>query len=183
MQAKRSYLGVPAAALLALVLTACGGATPQDQQAASAAGQPSQQQAAPHQGHHSGTGLELWAVQTGPLGVIVADGAGRVLHRTDADSAQPSTATCTGDCTAIWPPVLVADGEKPALYGVNAALVGTVTRPDGGVQLTLAGWPLYTYSSDDGSLTTTAGDGMGDGGVGAWHAITPDGSPAIRALH
>ncbi|MFR9803975.1 hypothetical protein ACL02T_16985 [Pseudonocardia sp. RS010] len=125
--------------------------------------------------HHGDGGVELWAVQSAPLGTIVTDAAGHVLHRYDGDSAAPSTTTCTEDCAAEWPPVLLPDGEQPELLGVDASKVGTVTRTDGTKQVTLAGWPLYRYAGDDGSLTTTAGQGTG----GAWFAVTPDGSKAV----
>jgi predicted lipoprotein with Yx(FWY)xxD motif len=125
--------------------------------------------------HHGDGGVELWAVQSGPLGTVVTDAAGHVMHRYDGDTAAPSTTTCTEDCAAEWPPVLLADGERPALMGVDESKVGTVTREDGTKQVTLAGWPLYRYAGDDGSLSTAAGQGTG----GVWFAVAPDGSKAV----
>jgi predicted lipoprotein with Yx(FWY)xxD motif len=122
--------------------------------------------------HHGDGGVELWAVQSGPLGTVVTDAAGHVMHRYDGDSAAPPKTTCTEDCAAEWPPVLLADGDQPELMGVDSSKVGTVTREDGTKQITLAGWPLYRYAGDDGSLTSTAGQGTG----GTWFAVAPDGS-------
>ncbi|GAA1838932.1 hypothetical protein GCM10009836_17450 [Pseudonocardia ailaonensis] len=133
--------------------------------------------AMPGMSHGSG-GVELWAVQSGPLGTVVTDGSGHVLHRFDKDSAAPPTSTCTGACATTWQPFLLPDGQQPELMGVDAAKVGTVKRADGGTQLTLAGWPLYTWSRDDGLLSTAEGQGTDS----TWYAIAPDGTKAVKAI-
>jgi predicted lipoprotein with Yx(FWY)xxD motif len=120
------------------------------------------------------TKVELWAVQSGPLGVLVTDGDGLPIYRHDRDSTKPPTSTCTGDCTKQWPPVLLAEGKQPELDGVDPALVGSIQRPDGQRQLTLAGWPLYRHTGDDGGLATTYGNGVDN----AWYAISPTGDRA-----
>ncbi|MER5355419.1 hypothetical protein ABT093_34475 [Kitasatospora sp. NPDC002551] len=106
------------------------------------------------------------------LGTIVTDGAGYTLYRFDHDSADPPTATCDGGCAALWPPV-PADGTTVSVSGVDATLVGTVTRADGSKQLTLAGWPLYRYAPDH-----KPGDTKGQGVQGIWFAVTPSGDRA-----
>jgi predicted lipoprotein with Yx(FWY)xxD motif len=58
----------------------------------------------------------------------------------------PATSRCTGSCTAYWPPVA---GNPRAGPGVTGRL-GTITRPDGGLQATYDGHPLYTYVGDSG---------------------------------
>jgi predicted lipoprotein with Yx(FWY)xxD motif len=120
------------------------------------------------------TKVELWAVQSGPLGVLVTDGDGLPIYRYDRDGTKPPTSACTGDCAKQWPPVLLAAGKQPELDGVDPALVGSIQRPDGQRQLTLAGWPLYRHTGDDGGLTTT----YGNGADGAWFAISPTGGRA-----
>ena len=89
--------------------------------------------------------LELWAVQTGPLGVVVTDGTGQLIYRSDRDGNAPSASNCTGDCTATWEPVKADLNKPPVLLGVDEDVVGVLTRPDGTDQLTLAGWPLYRH--------------------------------------
>ena len=172
MRSKSLVLTALAAGTLAL--TACGSGT-QEQPVAAAA---PQTQAMDHSSmggmHHGSGGLELWAVQTGPLGTIVTNAEGHVLHRFDGDTASPSTSTCTDTCAAQWPPVLLEDGEQPELLGVDPTKVGVLQRADGTKQVTLAGWPLYMYAQDDGSLTTTAGQGTD----GKWFAVAPDGTKA-----
>jgi predicted lipoprotein with Yx(FWY)xxD motif len=119
--------------------------------------------------------VELWAVQSGALGVLVADGDGRPIYRFDRDNHQPSSTTCTGSCAAAWPPVLIGN-QPPDLEGVNASLVGSIVRPDGQRQLTLAGWPLYRHAGDDGGLTSTYGNGDDN----AWFVIAPTGDKAVK---
>jgi len=118
--------------------------------------------------------VELWAVQSGPLGVVVTDGGGLPIYRYDRDGTKPPTSTCTGDCTKQWPPVVLAGDKQPELDGIDPALVGTIQRPDGQRQLTLAGWPLYRHTGDDGGLATTYGNGLDK----AWYAISPSGDRA-----
>ncbi|WP_380284382.1 hypothetical protein [Kitasatospora purpeofusca] len=106
------------------------------------------------------------------LGTIVTDSAGFTLYRFDHDSATPPTATCDGSCATLWPPV-PATGTTVSVSGIDAKLVGTVTRADGSKQLTLAGWPLYRYAPDQ-----KPGDTMGQGVQGIWFAATPTGDRA-----
>jgi predicted lipoprotein with Yx(FWY)xxD motif len=118
--------------------------------------------------------VELWAVQSGALGVLVADGDGRPIYLFDRDSRQPPSTACTGSCIDTWPPVLIGN-QPPDLEGVNAALVGSFVRPDGRRQLTLAGWPLYRHAGDDGNLSSTYGNGDDN----AWFVIAPSGTRAL----
>jgi predicted lipoprotein with Yx(FWY)xxD motif len=111
----------------------------------------------------------LFAIDSRTLGAIVVDGRGYVLYRYDRDSLDPSRSTCLGACAQRWPPVPAATDLR--VVGIDRALVGTLTRPDGTAQLTLAGWPLYEYSGD-----RMPGDVNGQGVDGGWSVITPDGA-------
>ncbi|MFL9680712.1 MULTISPECIES: SCO0930 family lipoprotein [Streptomyces] len=113
--------------------------------------------------------LSVWKSEE--LGPVVTDGAGFTLYRFDQDTANPPTSTCAGDCAAAWPPVLVDDAT--AGRGLDAALIGSVKRADGSLQLTLAGWPLYRYAQDT-APRQTRGHGVG----GTWFAAAPDGTKA-----
>ncbi|MHA6781580.1 hypothetical protein ACVGOW_11375 [Pseudonocardia saturnea] len=145
-----------------LVLTACGAPAP-------AAPAP-----AAHSGHAVAVGL--YAVQSGPLGVVATDSEGHLLYRSDADTADPPTSTCTGDCAATWIPLVVADDAEPELLGVDEELVGRLERAEGD-QLTLAGWPLYRHRDDTGGLLDAGRHGAED----TWFAITPSGGKAVPA--
>jgi predicted lipoprotein with Yx(FWY)xxD motif len=107
------------------------------------------------------------------LGQIVTTGSGLTVYRYDLDTANSGTSACTGGCASSWPPVLVTGSGTPQVTGVSQSLVGEITRSDGTKQLTLAGWPLYTYAGDSGP-GATAGQGIG----GIWWAVTPTGAKA-----
>ncbi|WP_433557542.1 hypothetical protein ACQPWY_01010 [Pseudonocardia xinjiangensis] len=128
-----------------------------------------------HEGHGSSSAVPaLYAVQSGPLGVVATDGGGHLMYRSDKDSAAPSASTCTGPCTETWLPVLVAPGQEPELLGVDKAAVGRLARPEGTSQLTLAGWPLYRHRDDVGGLQSAGHHGED----GTWFAVTPTGDKA-----
>src|SRR5438105_1758062 len=73
---------------------------------------------------------------------------------------------CTGSCASTWPPLL-AGGSAPASPAGVKGTFGTVKRPDGGVQVTFDGMPLYTYSGD-----AAPGQANGQGISGVWFAVT-----------
>ena len=54
---------------------------------------------------------------------------------------------CTGACLKTWRPVLLR-GSDVEVVGIDRRLVGTVRRAGGQQQLTLAGWPVYTFATD-----------------------------------
>jgi predicted lipoprotein with Yx(FWY)xxD motif len=126
-----------------------------------------------HGGHGSADGPApaLYAVQTGPLGVVLTDGAGHLMYRSDSDRTDPPASTCADACAQTWIPVTAPAGEELELAGVDKKLVGRLQRADGSSQLTLAGWPLYRNHDDDGSLTT----GGQNGADGKWFVVTPKG--------
>lgn len=104
------------------------------------------------------------------LGEFVVDADGRTLYVFLNDS--PGTSACSAECAANWPPATV-DGTSPSAgEGVTAEL-GTLERDDGGLQLTLEGWPLYRYAGD-----AAAGDTTGEGVGGVWFVARPDGTVA-----
>ena len=116
---------------------------------------------------------KLAAARTGTLGAVVTDADGHTLYRFDHDDTAPPASRCAGDCALHWPPALVFDRREVTLSGVNRKLVGTVTRADGSIQLTLAGSPLYRFAED-----AAAGHIHGHGASGTWFAITPAGARA-----
>lgn len=119
--------------------------------------------------------VQLSAKQS-PLGTIVVDSQGRTLYRFDKDSPTPSTTNCTGGCQTTWPPVVIQPHGKVYTNGVPTSKVGTVRRPDGSLQLTVAGWPVYRFSGDH-----AAGDTNGQGVNGTWFAVAPNGTKASPA--
>ncbi|MBB4697551.1 putative lipoprotein with Yx(FWY)xxD motif [Actinoplanes abujensis] len=110
------------------------------------------------------------------MGKVVVNDEGFVLYRFDNDGNNPAKSNCAGDCAETWPPALTNDG-KPKLKGVDSKLVGTVTRADGSKQLTLKGWPLYTYIGDK-----KPGNWKGQNVNGTWFVIQPDGAKNLTCL-
>jgi predicted lipoprotein with Yx(FWY)xxD motif len=74
--------------------------------------------------------------------------------------------TCTGECLSVWHPLVVPAGVKPT----GPVKLGIVKRPDGRLQVTYRGRPLYRFGGD-----AKAGDVNGEGvkDVGTWHAASP----------
>ncbi len=108
------------------------------------------------------------------LGTVLADAGGHTLYRYARDSTKPPKVACVDACAEAWPPLLSA---SPALAaGVDARLVGLVTRPDGRKQVTVSGRPVYTYAKDTGS-----GIALGQNVSADWAAITPAGEKAAAA--
>jgi predicted lipoprotein with Yx(FWY)xxD motif len=103
------------------------------------------------------------------LGEIVVDGQGMTVYMFDKDTQGSGESTCSGGCLEAWPPV-VAESEDPTVEGVSGD-VGTITRDDGTLQVTLDGWPLYLWQNDK-----APGDTTGQGVQGVWWVLTPDGT-------
>jgi predicted lipoprotein with Yx(FWY)xxD motif len=105
------------------------------------------------------------------LGRVLTDQSGRTLYLFTQDSKTPSLSTCLGECARKWPPLL-ATGDV-VVTGVEQNMVGTLARPDGRTQVTVGGWPVYTYAQD-----TAPGQANGHGALTTWYAITPEGTKA-----
>jgi predicted lipoprotein with Yx(FWY)xxD motif len=119
---------------------------------------------------------ELTAKTVKRMGETVQDEGGWVLYRFDDDKAKPAKSNCNGTCAKIWPPALTTDGQ-PELDGVDADVVGTVTRADGSKQLTIKGWPVYRYIGDK-KPGTWKGQNVG----GVWFVVSKDGKKNLTCL-
>ncbi|WP_026535871.1 COG4315 family predicted lipoprotein [Arthrobacter sp. H14] len=160
---------VGAAALLAL--TACGGT-------ADDAGAPAESEAAQTESADTGGGGDTEdspaaaaaALMTAdsPVGEIVVDSESMAVYYFDNDEPNSGESTCTGDCLVAWPPVIV-DSETPKVDGVTGE-VGTIETPDGELQATIDGLPVYYYVDDKqpGDIT---GQAVGD----VWWLVAPNG--------
>jgi predicted lipoprotein with Yx(FWY)xxD motif len=150
----RTAIGAALAAL-ALTLAACGGGD--DEQPASAAA----------------AARTVSVDQVEGVGSVLVDRSGAALYTPDREA--DGTIRCRGECTAIWPP-LEASGMPTASDDVPGRL-GTVRRPDGAMQVTYDGRPLYRFAQDPQPGDVT-GDGASDrfGGTSfTWHAVTATG--------
>jgi predicted lipoprotein with Yx(FWY)xxD motif len=98
---------------------------------------------------------------------VLTDAVGYTLYWFGPDS--PAMSACVATCARAWPPV-----TAPAVAGagVNGTL-GAIARPDGSLQATYDGHPLYTASADM-SPGQAKGNGVwSDGGL--WHAVVVSG--------
>lgn len=89
---------------------------------------------------------ELQLSTSGNFGPHLAATEDRSLYLYVEDEQGAGSSVCIDACTRNWPPFLT-EGEPVAADGVDAALLGTIERPEG-MQVTYNGWPLYTYARD-----------------------------------
>jgi predicted lipoprotein with Yx(FWY)xxD motif len=120
--------------------------------------------------------VSVHSTQNTALGKILVSASGRTLYHDSLEGK--NLVKCTGACAAVWPPLVIAAGAKPAAgSGVTASMLGTVKRSDGKVQVTYGGKPLYLFSGDK-----KAGDVKGQGTGGIWHALTPSGAIVTKTV-
>ena len=162
---KRSLL---AATALMFVVAACSNGTPgggsssagsSPSAASSNAGSSSAGSSAA-----SGAGVTLAVAHT-TAGDALTGADGKTLYTNSREKG--GTIACTATCVSAWPPLT---GTVTAGSGVTGTL-GTITRPDGAVQVTYNGSPLYYYSGDSAPGQST---GQGIGGI--WYIASPTGA-------
>jgi predicted lipoprotein with Yx(FWY)xxD motif len=105
--------------------------------------------------------------KTKAWGPILVTSTGYTLYRFASDPKNKSV--CSGSCAAVWPPVLLAAGQKGAV-GKHLNGLGTIKRADGSRQVTYEGDPLYLYVGDSkpGTITGNITDTFG-----TWWVIQP----------
>jgi len=117
-------------------------------------------------GQASGAATVSLASLSGIPAKALVGSNGRTLYLFQADKNGASA--CTGACAAAWPPDTVT-GTPQAGSGVSPALLGTITRPDGTMQLTYNGHPLYYFTADTAGRTAR---GQGVKAFGAeWYVV------------
>lgn len=112
-------------------------------------------------------GTPLGVAET-DLGEIVVDAEGMVVYYFTNDEANSGVSACEGGCLEAWPPVL-SDSETPEVEGVTGE-VGTIETPEGDLQVTINGMPIYYYAEDQ-----APGDTNGQGVNDVWYVVAPDG--------
>jgi predicted lipoprotein with Yx(FWY)xxD motif len=101
-------------------------------------------------------------------GTILVNAHGFTLYRLSGEKTGKFICTSTA-CLNTWHP-LVATGGKPS---GSVGSLGAVKRPDGTMQVTYKGEPLYTFAADH-SPGQANGQGFKD--VGTWSAVTTSGA-------
>ena len=75
---------------------------------------------------------------------------------------------CSGQCLENWPALMLPEGREPTADEDASGTFASITRAEGGTQVTYKGMPLYYYAGDK-----VPGDTNGDGVGGVWSIATP----------
>jgi predicted lipoprotein with Yx(FWY)xxD motif len=107
------------------------------------------------------------------IGTILTNSRGLTLFAFTKDTPNMDNCVTTPFCKFFWPPVLT-NGAPVAGPGVDAAMLGTITLPNGMTQVTYNGNPLYGYLFDffKGQVGYVGITAFG----GVWEAVLPDGT-------
>lgn len=146
----RQLLAVGSAVFVAVAIAACGGGGGKTSSGAA-------------------SGATVSVKQLSGVGSVLVDQSGKALYTSDQEAS--GKIVCDGSCNAFWKP-LEASGGKPN----GAGKLGVIKRPDGTMQVTSNGKPLYTFSEDSPGKVT--GNGFSDDFAGhhfTWHVVSSGG--------
>lgn len=145
---KRTYPAIAILALFAaLAVAGCGGSSSSSSNNESAYGSSEESTGTTNASSQEAAGAATLTVKGlgGDVGSVLVDSKGFTLYYFEKDKGGKSA--CYGPCAAGWPP-LTTEGAPEGLGGVQASKLGTTKRNDGTMQVTYAGWPLYTFVED-----------------------------------
>jgi predicted lipoprotein with Yx(FWY)xxD motif len=148
---------IPALAVSALI-SACGSSS------SKSSGSTTESAAAASQVSSGGSGTVVKTASNSKLGAtVLVDSHGMTLYHLSAEQQGKFICT-TSACLQVWHPLTVTAAGTPT----GSVAVATVKRPDGSVQVTYKGEPLYTFAQD-----TAPGQANGQGikDVGTWSAV------------
>jgi predicted lipoprotein with Yx(FWY)xxD motif len=152
----------------ALALAACGGG----------GGSSSTQDSSSQGSSSQGTATTVSVKKLPAVGSVLVDPGGKAVYSSDLEAG--GKVVCSAACTAFWKPVTV-DGGKPTAPA-GAGKLDVIRRPDGAMQVTDNGKPLYTFSEDSPGKAT--GDGFTDDFAGhhfTWHVVSSGGKTGTGA--
>jgi predicted lipoprotein with Yx(FWY)xxD motif len=157
-------LSIPALAA-SLLLAACGSSSSSSTTSSAASTQPATQT--------SSSSSSAVAVKTASssLGTILVDSQGMTLYHLSGEQGGKFICTSTA-CLGVWHPLIAPSSGAPS---GEVGSLGTVKRPEGTMQVTYNGTPLYTFAQDK-QAGETNGQGIKD--VGTWSVITTSSSSA-----
>jgi predicted lipoprotein with Yx(FWY)xxD motif len=90
-------------------------------------------------------------------GSVLVNSSGMTLYYLTSEAN--GAIKCTGGCLSAWPPLTVPAGTTSVPLPAGATgQMGVITRPDGTLQVTYNGYPLYLFAGD-----TSPGDAKGQG--------------------
>jgi predicted lipoprotein with Yx(FWY)xxD motif len=161
-------LSLPAVAA-SLLIAACGSSSSGSTTSSAASAQPAAQRTSP-------SSAVVVKTASSSLGTVLVDSQGMTLYQLSGE--QNGKFICTSAaCVGVWHPLIAPSSGTPS---GQVGSLGTVKRPDGTMQVTYKGEPLYTFTGDQQS-GETKGQGIKD--VGTWSAVTTSSSsaPASRS--
>ena len=161
-------LSLPAIAA-SLLLAACGSSSSSSTTSSAASTQPAAQTTS-----SPSSAAVVKTVSNPTLGTMLVNSQGMTLYHLSGE--QNGKFICTSSaCVGVWHPLIAPSSGAPSGEGVP---LGTVKRPEGTVQVTYKGTPLYTFTGDQ-QAGETKGQGIKD--VGTWSAVTTSSSSAPAA--
>ena len=121
---------------------------------------------------HTSAPVVVSSARRGSLGAILVNSKGFTLYHYAPDKG--TKIACQSGCDQAWPPLVLPKGVTHATAGTGVvrALLGTVKRPGGTLQVTYRGLTLYRYVGD-----TKAGQTTGNS-VPNWHSVALKASSA-----
>jgi predicted lipoprotein with Yx(FWY)xxD motif len=83
------------------------------------------------------------------FGAILATPKQQALYYWNVEKRAGGKVRCTGSCARLWPPLLVKSrvSVTKRLAGISGTF-GVVRRPNGRLQVTHNGLPVYTYAHE-----------------------------------
>jgi predicted lipoprotein with Yx(FWY)xxD motif len=153
---RSTKLLAPAIAASAL-LAACGSSSSKSTASSAAESQPTPT-------HSSSSSALVKTASNGTLkATVLVNAQGMTLYHLSGE--QKGKFICTSSaCLQVWHPLTVTAASTPA----RSVALATVKRPDGSVQVTYKGEPLYTFAQDQ---TPGQANGQGLKDVGTWSAV------------
>jgi predicted lipoprotein with Yx(FWY)xxD motif len=106
-------------------------------------------------------------------GRYLVDSQGHTVYLFEKD--EDGESYCSGACAAVWPPLETSTAPRGGA-GVQDAELGTIERPDGDMQVTYHGHPLYYYAADASTPDNTKGEDVEQFGAG-WYLVGAHGQP------
>jgi predicted lipoprotein with Yx(FWY)xxD motif len=159
-------LSLPAAAA-SVLLAACGSSSSGNTTSSAASAQPAAQTGS------SSSSAAVVKTASNSLGTILVNSQGMTLYHLSGEVN--GKFICTGTaCLGVWHPLIAPSSGTPG--GVGS--LGTVKRPEGTMQVTYKGTPLYIFTGDK-QAGETNGQGIKD--VGVWSAVTTSSSSTAAA--
>ncbi len=155
-------LSLPALAA-SLLIAACGSSSSSSTTNSAPSTQPAAQTSS------SSSSAVVVKSASSSLGTILVDSQGMTLYHLSGEQNGKFICTSSG-CLGVWHPLIAPSGGAPS---GEVGSLGTVKRPEGTVQVTYKGTPLYTFTGDQQS-GETKGQGIKD--VGTWSVVTTSSS-------